>query len=876
MRKQPPAWLTLASALYRLCARLASRAFRERFGRESEDDLRRLLEETAARRGQRAALATAAAAYGDLVRVSVADRSAGWRRGLVCGLAADTARSIRVYWREPLLTTAIVFTLALVSGPTLAIYGVLYHVLLAPLPYPDATRLFVVAHQTPRGRAIYLPAATVADYRKAQAFSSVGGAFRVTSLVTVKGQTERVQSARATAGLLTALGVPFVAGRDLRRGGAEAVVSRGYALRRFGGDAAALDQPLGLGRRTVTIVGVIAYQPPLPGPPGGLDLFIPHDNADQAIPGRKQSDGQAIVIARLRPDSTPDIARHQITAIAAGVRAQFGGVEEPPQLLGLRAAASGSLAIPLLMLFGAVVVVFLLAATSLASLVLARAGSRAAEVAVRRSLGASGWRLIRQWLVDGLVFAWPGAALGAWLGDLLMRYGRTTLPPGLMPLPEAGQLPAMAGAALILAVATAGLFAYAPIVAGLLRLSAASLKDGAASIAGLRRVRSQSVLIVGQVALSLVLVASTVWLTTSLRRTFGRPLGFDADQLVMIQTRTEQPRPVQVETARRVLDRLRQLDPDAASRVAAASDLPGVLGSQYGPLRIRPDQPSPAEADRPTLIRNAVSTDYFRVLGIRLLEGRDFSAEDEGRPERVIVVSRSFRDRWFPEGALGRTVSFVKDDRREIIGVVDDVQARRLSEESPPQFYVPMTETSLGSPSHYLIRTTRPIEALGGDITRFIRDLDSSASVVVMSARDMMAVPLAVQSVTSQLTAGLALVALLLAVVNVYALSAFAVLQRSREIGIRVALGARPREATGLVMRRALLWIAVGLALGAAVTILVAAPMLKHSLFDTSTGDPRLLALAVVLVGVVAGVASWLPARRVARIDPAIALRAER
>ena len=276
----------------------------------------------------------------------------------------------------------------------------------------------------------------------------------------------------------------------------------------------------------------------------------------------------------------------------------------------------------------------------------------------------------------------------------------------------------MAAAALILAVATAGLFAYAPIVAAhcgrprrpwavrrVSRAQARALAVGA---------------IVGQVALSLVLVASTVWLTTSLRRTFGRPLGFDADQLVMIQTRTEQPRPVQVETARRVLDRLRQLDPDAASRVAAASDLPGVLGSQYGPLRIRPDQPSPAEADRPTLIRNAVSTDYFRVLGIRLLEGRDFSAEDEGRPERVIVVSRSFRDRWFPEGALGRTVSFVKDDRREIIGVVDDVQARRLSEESPPQFYVPMrnlAQVAVALP-HTDDQTHR---GAGGDVARFIR-----------------------------------------------------------------------------------------------------------------------------------------------------------
>ena len=209
MREHRPAWMKLASRVYCLCLRLTPRRFRERFGPESEDTFDLLLEDTRRRRGSSAAITTAAAACGDLARTGVTERTAGWHEAFALGLTTDITHAGRIFWREPILAVALTMTLALVSGPAVALFNVLYHIVLAPLPYPEADRLVVVGHQSPHGTSYYLPAANVADYRSVEAFSMVGGIFPVVSLVGAEGEAVRVQSNRTTAGLLSALGVPF-------------------------------------------------------------------------------------------------------------------------------------------------------------------------------------------------------------------------------------------------------------------------------------------------------------------------------------------------------------------------------------------------------------------------------------------------------------------------------------------------------------------------------------------------------------------------------------------------------------------------------------------------------------------------------------------
>jgi putative ABC transport system permease protein len=869
-----PFWLRLASLLYRLCARLTPRRFRERFGAEAEDTFQDLVRDTLDRRGSSAAISTAAAACGDVARVGIVERASGWRSSLASGVPADVVQGLRIYRREPLIAGAVTLTLALICGPAVAIFAILHDVVLAPLPYPEADRLVVVGHQSPAGMNTYLRAGFVAEYRGVPGFSMVGGVISYTPTVSFDGQLEQLRAFRATAGVLSMLGVPFVAGRDMRAGEREVVVTRSFALARFGSESEAVGRIVEMRREPFTIVGVTAYRPALPGPPG-VELFIPHPVADTTPVRGQRAYGQAIVLARLAPGVDPIVAREQVRAVAAAVRQYYPDDRGVPELMPLGEVVSGSLRLPLMALTGAVAMVFLIAVTSLASLILARAASRAAEVAVRLSLGASRWRLVRAWIVDGVMFALPGVAAGAWLSTTIIHYLRASLPPGIVPVPETAVMAPSLVAAATLAAITAVSFACAPAMAGLLRVTPESMRQPASGLAPLRRARTQSLLIAGQVALSIALVTSAVWLSSSLWRMLSRPIGIDPSNLVIVATRSPQPAAVQIETAGQVLRRLEQLAPDAAGRIAATSSVPGVGASRIAASRIRADQAPYKPGDEPLVTRYAVSSRYFHILEIPLLEGRYLSEDDQASPASVIVLSRSFAATWFPEGALGRFVTFGANERREIVGVVEDVHAGNLRQESLPQFYVPMTDASLGVASSYVLRTARTAASLRAEVVAMVQRIDRTATVTVMAASDAMALPLVLHSVGNRLVVALSGLALLLAILNISALSAFSVVQRTREIGIRMALGARAVDATRLVMRRGVLWIAAGLVLGGALTMLGVEPLFKQQLYGTNTGDPILLALAYAIVAGTAVLASWLPARRAASIDPAITLRAE-
>jgi len=313
------------------------------------------------------------------------------------------------------------------------------------------------------------------------------------------------------------------------------------------------------------------------------------------------------------------------------------------------------------------------------------------------------------------------------------------------------------------------------------------------------------------------------------------------------------------------------------NRVATASGMPGVNAAHVLTLLIRPDQEVLPEEARPLLVRFLVSPNYFSLLGIPILQGRAFTADDERIPGQSIVVSRAFAARWFPEGALGRDVSFARADRRTIIGVVDDVHAGTVaSDASEPAFYLSATDNFLsGAVDTYLIRTTRSIADVRTNAEQIFRDLDPSASLTVLTARDAMAYPLAPRITAQRAVVALALLALALAVVNVYALSAFSVVQRSREIGIRIALGATSTDTLRLLMRRAVLWTTCGLLIGTAATVGLVRPAVRAQLGSLPTDEPWLVAVALITVSAVAMLASWLPARRASTIDPAVTLRAE-
>jgi putative ABC transport system permease protein len=865
--------MRLAGTVFRTCEWLLPRGYRERFGWEAEDSFRTLVTETLERDGSAAAARAAAAACGDIARTGIRERTAGWSGTIGSGLTGDVAQSLRIYRREPILAGAIALILAFIAGPTAAIFAVLYNLVLAPLPYPDADRLVVVTQPELFGN-YYLRTAHVVDYRKVEAFASVGGVQSRLATFAIDGSPEHVQGARTTGGLLTALGVPFVEGRDLRRDDLDAVViTRPFALTRFGSEAQAIGKRVQVRNRPMTIVGVTAFRPVLPASTG-TDVFYPFEDAAAPTPSRRGS--QAVVIAKLKPGVTHAQALAQAQALTTAVQNEFG---EPPatvMLVPLRTATGGPLRLPLLVLFAVVMAVFLIAATSLGGLIMARAAGRAHDVAVRASLGASRWRVVRAWLVDGVALAVPGILLGGWVGNSLIRIVRAQVPAGQLPIPEIDTVGATIAGSLGLAVLSVILLGLAPAGLGLFKVPLASQRR-MYSLAGLRQARSQSLLIAAQVAVSLVLVASAIWLSSSLWRLVSRPIGFEPANLIFVIPRSAQSGPAQLEMTRVVQERLKTFVTGPGDGVAVTSSLPGFGGGSFGPFRVRPTDPIITDPDaRPSIAVSQVSSEYFRILGIRPVAGRLFVEADEVSPDSTIIVSRSFAARWFPEGALGQLVAFGNKDRREIIGIVEDAPAGRMGVEPVPQSFVPTRASVLaGSATSYLIRTSAAVETVQAEVTTWLREIDPTIAVTVLTASDALALQILPQRLIYRLTIGLASLALLLAIVNIYALAAFAVIRRTREIGIRLALGATIPHAIRIVMGRALGWTGIGLAIGAAITIFIAAPILQRQLYDTSAHDPRLLALAFTIVAGVAILASWVPARRAASIDPAITLRAE-
>jgi putative ABC transport system permease protein len=860
--------MRIASTLFRTCARLLPRSYRERFGWESEDTFTALVTETLERQGSRAAMTTAAAACGDIARTGVVERTSGWAGAVGSGLTGDLAQSLRIFRREPILAGAITLILALVAGPTLAIVSTLYAMLLAPLPYLDADRLVVVY----QGTNPYLRAAKVSDYRAANVFASVGGVRPLGHIVAIDGPPERVSGFQVTGRLMTELGVPLAAGRDMDRGElGVALVTRGFALSRFGSAEAAVGRRITLNYRPATIVGVLGLRPTLPASMVPVDVFSPHDVADAANPTRRHS--QAIVIARLAPGVSREVATQKIRAADALAQQQFGDPAVTSDLMSMHHAIAGPIRVPLMILFAAIAVVFAIGAVSVASLVLARAAARASDVAVRRALGASRYRLARAWVVDGMTLAVPGIALGAWIAELLHGYVQRQLPAGLTIIDKAGLGTTMILAAALAALTTL-LFGLAPIGLGLFRAASLGWQRTATFTAALRHRWSQVVLISVQVAISVVLVSSAIWLSASLWRVLSRPVGFDPSNMIFVSVRSAQPPAAVFAQGLQLQERLKQ-DDATGGGVAMASGLPAVNSVSFGPQRIRADGPILPEAERPSIARLAVSPNYFHTVGIRLVEGRYLTEQDNQTPHRVIVLSRSFAARWFPDGALGRTVAFGTSDRREVVGIVEDVHSGRLMRDSSPQCYTPVTDFELGAPSHIVVRTERPVETVRATVSTMMRALDPNARVDVIQADTAITTPLLPQTIATRLTIGLAGLVLLLAVVNIYALSAFAVVQRKREIGIRVALGASASQAMRLVMRRAMAWAGGGLCVGALATVFLAAPLAQGFLYKVAPNEPALLVAAFATVAVVAMIASWLPARRASRIDPALTLRAE-
>jgi predicted permease len=801
----------------------------------------------------------------------------------------DLRYGARMLLRKPGFTLIAVATLALGIGATTAIFSVVNAVLLRPLPFPEADKLLFIG-QSFRGTG---PQGTGEPkflfwHEQAQSFeamacySNFGGA---RGNLAGGNEAEYVRGMRVSEeffrvfGVAPALGRAFTKAEDTPGGNRVAILSDGLWQRRFGGRQDLVGQTVLFNDQPVTVVGIM---PPRFRFGSGVDLFVPM----QAQEG-KNGDPNAEVVGRLKPGVTIEQARAELQLIAEKFRAAFPRQMREGESIGAQPYQelfSGPLKQYLWMLMAAVGLLLLIACANVANLQLVRAAARQREIAVRRALGAGGGRIARQLLTEGVLLALVGGTAGVllavWGTDLLVAALPEDLLPGeLMVVKVDWHVLLFAFGA---AIGTGLLFGLAPAwQARRVDLNATLKEGGSKGGAVTGRGRLGSALVVTEVALSLLLLVGAGLLARTFANLMGVAPGFDPHNVLTFQLVLDGPRydTTQKSAAfyRDALERLRNLP--GVEAAAVINKLP--LDWQFNMGVAFPEQPDKFQSAQVRMI----SPEYFRVMKIDLRQGRAFNDGDNAAAQPVAIVNEAFVRRFFDGGQpFARQFSIGRNDQlRQIVGVVADSKQMGLDKPALPTVFAPIPQLPdplmaiirTFNPAYFTVRTTT---APRGFIAAIKRELASLDATVAMSRVSTME-EVAAQSVAGQrfnmLLVGLfAGLGLLLASVGIYGVVSYSVAQRTHELGIRIALGARSANVIRLILRHGLALALTGVALGAGVSFGLTR-LLKGFLFGVSATDPLTFIAVALLLTLVALAACWIPARRATKVDPMIALRYE-
>jgi putative ABC transport system permease protein len=804
----------------------------------------------------------------------------------------DLRQGARSLIKQPTFTIVAVITLALGIGANTAIFSVVHAVLLRSLPYRDADRLVTVwEHNRLRGNAQnVINLGNFFDWKdRNRVFEDMATFFDMSFNLTSGGEPEEIPTQVATPNLFNILGVSPIMGRtfteDDGKPGAARVVTLSFGLwhRRFGGDPQIIGRKLILNGGEAMVIGVMPANFNWHVNAGSMTRKMAEMWAPWQInESMKRRGGRfASAVARLKTGVTPEQAQAEMNVIGSQLESQYNefnanwGVNVVP----LRKQFTGEIRLALLVLLGAVGMVLLIACANVANLLMARAAARQREIAVRAALGAGRWRIVRQLLTESLLLAglggFAGLTLASWGTDLLVSLA----PPDLLNLPQVKINVVVLGFTLGISLLTGVIFGLAPAFEATRLNLSESLKEGGKSAGGRRAQRLRNSLVILEAALALVLLVGAGLLIRSFARLQGVDPGFNAHNLLTMKVSlpgrkydTDQKR---INFFRQAIAQMQSLpgveSAGAVSFLPFAAPHAGTLVEIDGRPKLPPGQ---------GLVTGVMVSDlnYFRTMQIQLKRGRLFTDQEATEQRHVVVINETFARQHFPnEDPLGKRVKIYMqgtDDPCEIIGIIGDSKHMNLDAEVKPMSYWPHPELAYSGMT-FVIRTQGEPTAVAGAARNVIRALDPEQPVSdVRAMESLIGTSVARSRFNTLLLAIFAVVALLLAGVGIYGVMSYLVAQRTREIGVRMALGARATDAIWLIVRRGMVLAIAGMAMGLAASFALTR-LMKTLLFDVSATDPLTFAGIPLLLALVALLACLIPARRASKVDPMIALRHE-
>jgi putative ABC transport system permease protein len=802
------------------------------------------------------------------------------------GFLIDLKHTLRALAARPVFTGVVVLTLGLGLGVNTAFFSVVQAVLLRPLPFSDAERIVILGEYTPSVETEFVSPVTFADWSDHNEVFEELAAHRHWQNVNFEdglSEPEPIDLVTPSANFFEVMGIEPALGRTFveeqtPNGGSEAVLSHEFWQRRYGGDASVLGKTVRIRGNAVTVVGVM---PPVSanlalGWGDAWTCWYRYDLAQQRATSYRAR--YLTVVGRLRPGTSLERARERMTALQHRLWEEATSVAEgyEVRLESLPEVFLGRQRTGLAYMSGAAALTLLIACGNVAALLLARAAERRNETALRLALGGGAARLLRLALSESLLLAASGAAVGAVFAGSLVR-----LLPRLAPeLPRVGEVaitPGTFGFASLAAIGSALLIGLAPTFEMRRTALGSALRSGGrGGTGGVAAVRTRRALVAAQVAMACLLLASTGLLLRSFERVLSVDPGFQAEQGVRFDLYLPSSRYADAGSWTRFYRELTRV----------LEETPGIEsagGLMYFPFKPKlwlsavwiEGAPVP-DGEEPIVYFNEIAGSYFEAMGIRLLEGRLPSEREIWEDSGVLLINEAMARQVFPEGnPLGRRIRTGKDEEPlEVIGVVEDVRQKNLEEPSRPEFYAMFS----GMPMPFfsiVARTSAPPKAMLNSVRDAVRKLDPGLAVAELEPlTDYMERHTGERRFAVILLALAAGLALILAAVGVYGVIAYAVAQRQREIGVRMALGATPASIRKMILSEGFHLAGVGLVFGLLAAV-AAGWSIRAFLFGVSGLDPATYVAVAGVVAAVAAAACWWPARTASRVDAVSVVRGD-